>query len=253
MPWSSLEAVELFHLLFVRALAVGPDKDHYLIKGGDNLRFFFGSVRFSEDLDLDVRITAPGTLRAKIDRLLQSPVLLRPLEAEGIALAGVSAPKQTDTTQRWKLSLARGRLAVSTKVEFSRRSQARGGVLDRVGETITRRYRLAPTLACHYPLPLALAQKVEALAGRPETQARDVFDLAWLLGRAGSDRPRLPAGAVATRALGHLWALDYDDYSAQVVAYLSPEEGEPFASREAWEAMQLRVAEALEGSAHERQ
>ena len=52
---SDRETVELFHLQFVRALGAGPDKAKYAIKGGCNLRFYFGSIRYSEDLDLDVR------------------------------------------------------------------------------------------------------------------------------------------------------------------------------------------------------
>jgi predicted nucleotidyltransferase component of viral defense system len=47
--------VELFHLVFVRALfSELSDKRLVAIKGGINLRFYFQSVRFSEDLDLDV-------------------------------------------------------------------------------------------------------------------------------------------------------------------------------------------------------
>lgn len=45
------EAVETFHLHFVRLLFMGRDKANYIVKGGCNLRFFFGSVRYSEDLD----------------------------------------------------------------------------------------------------------------------------------------------------------------------------------------------------------
>lgn len=250
MPWAVREAVELFHLLFLRGLASGPDKDHYVVKGGCNLRFFFASIRFSEDLDLDVRVTAATTLRNKVERLLGSPVLQRPLEAARIALADVTAPKQTDTTQRWKVALSQAgqRATLPTKIEFSRRGGGRGGVLAPVDSHLTRRYRLAPTLLCHYELTEALAQKLEALAGRREAQARDVFDLAWLLSRAGTAPRPLPHDrGLARRALEHLWSLDYDDYAGQVLSYLAPEENAPYASREAWEAMQLQVAGALEG------
>ena len=44
------QVVELFHLVFVRALFSNlPDKTLIAIKGGINLRFYFQSVRFSED------------------------------------------------------------------------------------------------------------------------------------------------------------------------------------------------------------
>ena len=46
--------VELFHLLFLRLFSAQIEPDFYAIKGGCNLRFFFESVRYSEDLDIDV-------------------------------------------------------------------------------------------------------------------------------------------------------------------------------------------------------
>jgi hypothetical protein len=43
------QSTELFHLVFLRALvAKGEDKALVALKGGCNLRFFFGSVRYSE-------------------------------------------------------------------------------------------------------------------------------------------------------------------------------------------------------------
>jgi hypothetical protein len=43
------QAVETFHLVFLRALvAKGEHKALIALKGGCNLRFYFGSVRYSE-------------------------------------------------------------------------------------------------------------------------------------------------------------------------------------------------------------
>lgn len=52
------QAIEVFHLIFLRAITGGPQKSHLVVKGGCNLRFFFGSVRYSQDLDLDVSVVA---------------------------------------------------------------------------------------------------------------------------------------------------------------------------------------------------
>jgi len=47
------QRVELFHLVFLRALvAKGEDKALFCLKGGCNLRFYFESIRYSEDIDL---------------------------------------------------------------------------------------------------------------------------------------------------------------------------------------------------------
>src|SRR5438552_6656987 len=133
MPLSPLDAVELFHLAFVRALmAKAEDKPLFAVKGGCNLRFFFGSVRCSEDLDLDVAVLATGTVKNKVDRLLASPPLTSPLRARGIAIEHATAPKHTETTQRWKIGLRVEGLSVSvrTKIELSRRDAMVGSAFE---------------------------------------------------------------------------------------------------------------------------
>src|SRR5437870_7457731 len=109
--------VEIFHLEFVRMLAASSQRDHYAIKGGCNLRFFFGSVRYSEDIDLDVRVAVRQTLEKQVDGILDSPALARLLRVHGIAIATWSKPKQTDTSQRWKASLesTSRRVSLATK------------------------------------------------------------------------------------------------------------------------------------------
>lgn len=244
-------AVEHFHLLFLRQLSTGADQTRFSVKGGCNLRFFFGSVRYSEDLDLDVLEMPRGTLKNKVDRLLEAPALLLPLKAQGLAVEDVSAPKQTDTTQRWKLGLRRAGSSVPlrTKVEFSRRGAEtdRERAAESVDAIMARSHGIPPPVLQHYLAPAALRQKIEALLGRPQTQARDVFDLQLLRARVEqlprleeSLRSRLPD------AIERALSLSYDDYLGQVVAYLEPERAAPFRDRSAWDAMQLEVVELLE-------
>src|SRR6185437_944785 len=119
----------MFHLVFLRALvAKGEEKGLVALKGGCNLRFFFGSVRYSEDMDLDVVVIAKETLKNKVERLLRSPVVTAPLKAQCLTIVETSAPKQTETTQRWKVGLRRegDELPIRTKVEFSRRDAIDG-------------------------------------------------------------------------------------------------------------------------------
>jgi len=47
--------IEAFHLTFLAHLSKDPNKA--VIKGGQNLRLFFESVRHSDDLDMDVSVT----------------------------------------------------------------------------------------------------------------------------------------------------------------------------------------------------
>ena len=247
---SDRETVELAHLHFVRLLAAGRDKDRYVVKGGCNLRFFFGSLQYSEDLDLDARDVAAATVKDRVDGLLGSKALLETLTSLGIEIARVSTPKQTETTQRWKLALAvRGRdVPLHTKIEFSHRDEPGEALLAPVDPRLVRHYRLMPVLACHYALDTAIRQKVGALVGRRQVQARDVFDLSVLFARAGTDANRLTdlRDRVAS-ANARVWEVSYSDYRGQVIAFLEPEHADALGSEEAWEAMQLQVVTALEG------
>src|ERR1700744_1053390 len=109
-------AIERFHLEFLRALAGQIDPALFAVKGGCNLRLCLGSIRCSEDLDLDVRKIARTTLGGNVAKILEArlPKVLAPA---GISIQQSSTPKQTDTVQRWKATLQVGANAVSTKVE----------------------------------------------------------------------------------------------------------------------------------------
>lgn len=245
------QSTELFHLVFLRALvAKGEDKGLIALKGGCNLRFFFGSVRYSEDMDLDVVVVAKETLKNKVDRLLKSPVVTAPLRTHGLTIVETSAPKQTETTQRWKVGLARAgdALPIRTKVEFSRRDGIEGTKYEAADREVLRPYGLTPVLAAHYTTATAIRQKIHALAGRTEPQARDVFDLALLLARPDAAKLSLDEAAKKwlDEAIDHAMGLSFDEYASKVVAYLEPSHAEVYAGSEAWEAMQEDVVARLE-------
>jgi predicted nucleotidyltransferase component of viral defense system len=251
MAWSDLQAVELFHLHVLRLLGTGPEKAHLALRGGANLRFFFGSVRYSQDMDLDIdgKLEA-HVLRGKMDRLLASSALVSALRATGMEVARVSAPKQTDTTQRWKVTLGvrdRPMAALHTKIEFSRRATSELPVLEAVLPEVAAAYQLLPLLIRHYPLEAALRQKVRALVGRAAVQARDVFDLA-LLGSRTTDASRALQSErdLLPLAIERALEVSFDQYRGQVVAYLDPADSPMVASRDAWDVLQSRVVEMLE-------
>src|SRR5471030_921484 len=103
--WSDRQAIELFHLIFVVHLGRRVDKALFVIKGGCNLRFFCRSIRYSEDIDFDIRTMAPATLANNVDTILASPAFAQALQAKKIDLDHVTSAKQTDTTQRWKIAI----------------------------------------------------------------------------------------------------------------------------------------------------
>ena len=249
---SDRAAVEVFHLAFLRSLVVGPtEKAHVTVKGGCNLRFFFKSPRYSEDMDLDVGVIAPGTLKKNVDKLLSGPQLGRQLSALGLGIRESTAPKQTETTQRWKIQLeTENGTNLPTKIEFSRRPAEDDAELASVDRTLLDTYGLASVNARHYTFSAAIRQKVRALAQRKIAQARDVFDLDLLLTRAG----RAATDPTHTRdildildgAQKRALSISHDEYSAQVIAYLTPEEQELYRSEDTWEQMRIHVADTLE-------
>ena len=254
MGWSERQVVESFHLIFLRALAAkAEDKARIALKGGCNLRFYFDSVRYSEDIDFDVTTIAKDTLQNKVERLLQSPSISAPLKTKGIEISEVSAPKQTATTQRWKLGLRAAGIGVPlrTKLEFSRRdAPAKAGETEfaRVSPEILRPYGLPPFLATHYVTAAAITQKIHALAARTEPQARDLFDLNLLFARSEAAKLKLTAAQKSwlAPAIEHAIALSFDEYRAKVVAYLEPAHAELYRERDSWDISQAAVVAHLE-------
>lgn len=245
---SPRESVELFHLVLLRALSSGPDKARLILKGGCNLRFFFGSRRYSEDMDLDVLGIPRETLKNKVDRLLESPLVLQPLRSRGIEVTERSAPKQTETTQRWKLGLRfpNQSLPLRTKVEFSRRKTGEGAMLGPVSAELLRLHSLPVILVNHYRIDAAVAQKVAALAHRMETQARDVYDLHVLFSRPETVSFLDPeARRDLPKAIDRALSLSFDEFKGQVVAYL-PAEEQPLHDKDHWNQLQLTVVERLQ-------
>lgn len=242
------QQIEFFHLAFLEVLAKRLDPSRYVLKGGANLRYFFDSPRYSEGIDLDLLRPQASNLTAKVGGILSSPPLALLLRLANLEVAEFSAPKQTDTTRRWKVSLADGSSEpVRTKIEFSGRSSVGEHRLDPLPRAVVAPYALPAPSVQHYGIETATAQKVLALRGRRQTQARDVFDLDLLLRR----RP-LPAGDLDPRvldeAIERAFELPYDAYRDQVLAFLDPEVLELFDGRHAWERMQAHVAGQLEAA-----
>lgn len=247
--WTKRQTIEIFHLLFLRAFGARVDKALFVLKGGCNLRFFYKSIRYSEGMDLDIHTMSVGTLRNNVSRLLEAPAFAQALRAQGIEIVRTSLPKQTETTQRWKLILriTESGAEIPTKIEFSRRGLDGEMAVEPVDAEVIRTYRLYPVIVQRYSVHTAFAQKVSALALREQIQSRDVFDLKLLLDAGGAEQP-LPATASANlaTAIENALAVDYDAFAGQVVAFLDPEYQEHYGTRQAWAELQEQVVDGLQ-------
>lgn len=251
MPTGLAQAhvIECFHLALLQVLPGHLKREHYVVKGGANLRYFFKSVRYSEDIDFDTLLEEQWKLAEKADSAINSDALTLLLRQQDIVIANVNSSKQTNTTQRWKVLLQpRGRDGtISTRVEFSRRNGEKRWKLEPVPSDVVRRYGLRPPTLQHYLEGPATEQKIAALGLRSETQARDVFDLD-LLFRSYPDA--VVHGAVDSttleKAIERCLELPFDAFQAQVIPFLDPAIVELYDDREAWEQMQTSVAEKME-------
>ncbi|MGO9829735.1 MAG: nucleotidyl transferase AbiEii/AbiGii toxin family protein [Myxococcaceae bacterium] len=249
MALTDRQAVELFQLHALRILATGPDLKRLALKGGCNLRFFFGSERYSEDMDLDTFGISRHVLKAKVDRILAGGQLRLALRSRGIEVLTVSAPKQTETTQRWKLELSveTQTLPLRTKLEFSHRRTEEQSQLEAVSRNLLAEYQLMPLLAPHYAQAEAIRQKIRALIGRTAVQARDVFDLATLFSKGGNTASMLtPVRSDLPNAIERAMEISYPEFNSQVVAYLAPSAQEEYRNRAAWDGLQTFVVASLQ-------
>ena len=244
--------IERFHLLFLAQLGQKLDKRFYALKGGCNLRFFLKSIRYSEDMDLDVQTIPVSELRGRVAGILKSAPFLQALAVHGMNIEHVTEAKQTETTQRWKFGLLIPVSAIPapTKIEFSRRQPVDDAVLENVDPLLIRSLGLPPILACHYPATVAWRQKIQALATRSATQTRDLFDLDLLLNSGAvvpaNETISLPAD-VLQEAEQRCLAMRFGDFKSQVLSYLAPEHQTAYDNPDVWDHMVLRVTEALRG------
>jgi predicted nucleotidyltransferase component of viral defense system len=255
---SDTQRREVFHFLFLDRLLTISDPSIYVLKGGVNLRFFFKSPRYSEDMDIDVLAGSVGTLKKNGYKILEDAAFRRNLRAfgiDGIDINDSAKAKQTKTTQRFRFGIitpAGNRLP--TKIEFSRRpADPNAQMLTELIDTeIARPYRKLSYRCQHYDGNTAIVQKVRALAGRAVSQARDVFDLSILY--RGGNRPTAPLKTLLTpakydQAIDCLMGLTAQDYAGQVVEFLDADSRAEYAGENAWEALQTFVLEALEADA----
>ena len=245
---SDAQIIEFFHLAFLQVLQARLDQARYVLKGGANLRYFFESLRYSEDLDLDAVEMEDWRLEEKVDEVLASPSMRVLLRSGGLAVEEVTKPKQTGTTQRWKsvIKVEERPVPVRTKIEFSHRPPDPRRILEAVPDRIVAPYALRAPTMLHYTASASIEQKVGALAQRSEPQARDVFDLELLLRRhRDAVRPGEIEPQILSVAVERTFELPFEAFRDQIVAFLDAEVVELYDNRDAWEQMRTFVAERL--------
>ncbi|OQW46804.1 MAG: hypothetical protein A4S09_02535 [Proteobacteria bacterium SG_bin7] len=242
------QAIEYFHLSFCHQLGSKVDRKHYCLKGGCNLRFFLRSYRYSEDIDFDVQTTSLETLKKNVEKILDSgDFRYRLKNYKEIEIVEWTASKQTQTTQRWKIRFRYKNQSqpIYTKIEFSRRKTIIDAKIELVPQNLISTYELQPIIIPHYPIPTAIKQKVEALIGRTQTEARDVIDLKIMKDQIADLKIPL-SPEEKEKSLETLLSISFDQFNSQVHPYLTQEYQDVFNSEETWSQIQSEVIGFIE-------
>jgi hypothetical protein len=239
------EAVERFHLVFLRHFAAVVSPGTICLKGGINLRLFHNSPRLSEDIDFDARVVGSDILNKKVTKVLAGRPLLTELESVGITLSEINPAKQTLTAQRWKFHVIYEGNQQPTRLEFSRRNDEpfENYVTEPPAAALLAAQQVVPFVFSHYSGPAAYRQKINALATRTHVQARDVFDLDHLSQYAAAGR-EAPPGLVR-QAIEQLGLVSFAMFQDQVVPFLPDDLGAHYGTPEAWKTMAEKVWENL--------
>lgn len=148
-----------------------------------------------------------------------------------------------------------GGIAYPTKVEVSFRESSPADWAEKcpAPRSLVDRYGGIEFSVSRYEHAAAVVQKVNALATRSDVQARDVFDLDWLLGE--KQFPERKAAAMARlrewheqetleTATGRCLEIGDDQYRDQVESFLDADTRARFAGK--WDEMRLRVHAVLD-------
>lgn len=238
----------------VQARLLGAIFSHSLrgevaLKGGFAMRVMAGSTRYTKDIDLAASPAFPA-------RAVQSCICkaVGDLRNSGlVSNLSLTAPKQTDTTQRWKIQGTVGSQEIHLTVEVSRRDRIDASDLK------TANYQPMPgsglgsvAVAC-VSLPSLAAAKVDCLANPVREAPRDIYDLFLLIKMDVVPSPD------ALKAYGHgrlvqmrdmMWSkiekMDYEEARAKLLGFLPADKAVEL-TEAVWDEMRLVVEERVRG------
>lgn len=251
--YSDLQLRELFHIEFLRALSRKLKAENYAVKGGVNLRFFFKSLRYSEDMDLDAAGIGVDELKEVTMKILEARSFRENFYSFGIKDVippDIKIVKQTGTTQRFKVHLitAAGE-DLFTKIEFSRRGFMGRVILESIPAPMMRNYRLSPLIIAHYDAQSAAMQKISALASRTVVQARDIFDLYILSSQIDLNlfkKLKPLSHTIISKAYERVFEVNFAIFKDTVLSYLCAEDQNIYGNASYWDEIKLKSANFIE-------
>ena len=249
--YENLQIREVFHIEFLRNFSKKVRPSFYAVKGGVNMRLFFNSVRYSEDMDLDINTVSISVLRDTVMKIIGSPYFQNELKTFGIQnilSPDITKAKQTETTQRFKVHLITHQGEdLFTKIEFSRHPCTGNAVVEPVPEKVLRVYRMSPLIISHYDAETAVMQKINALANRKEVQARDIFDIYMLSTHISINKKgQLKAAPASLKvACENMFSVSYQQFRDTALNYLTEEDRKVYENAGLWDEIKLKVNDII--------
>lgn len=249
--YNGLQLREVFHLGFLQWLGRKLKPERYALKGGSNLRFFYGSIRYSEDMDLDVQGVPVQLLIETVMKILKNPSFLENLVPFGISEVvppDMGKAKQTETTQRFKVHLITGAGEdLFTKIEFSRRGFKGSFLVQSVSSKVLRTYKMSSLMVSHYDIESAIIQKVDAIVSRSIIQPRDIFDLHILMPLYDADSGHINISQTRIKkAVGNILQVGFRQFRDTVLIYLAREDQNLYDSENTWDEVKLKTVDFVE-------
>lgn len=222
-------------------------RNEVALKGGFAMRVLAGSVRYTKDLDLE----SCGSVPLKV---IQSCIrkAVGDIKSTGfISDLTVSEPKQTETTQRWKIGGRVGDQDVRLTVEVSRRNQEHQAQVQQVEHDAG--YGLGTALISCISLPSIAASKVDCLMNPNREAPRDIYDLYLLIKMDIRPSPEAIANYGVDRLAAMrdaLWAkldkMDFEAAKQSLLGFLPPSASQALTA-EVWDEMRLVVDDKVRG------
>jgi len=224
-------------------------KREIALKGGLAMRANYGSQRFTKDIDLQ---SSPDVPMPRVKSIVENA--LKAANAAGILEdVVVTAPKQTDTVQRWKVNgkVVGGGSLVNLTIEVSRRGLPPPELVSTIAYAPDKEFgQKAVMIDVYSPQAIALA-KMDCILNPNRTAPRDIYDL-YLLIKMEVYPPieilRLRGKDALVEGLKEVWnkidIMTWDLARQELLPFISA--GSLEITEESWEEMRTRTGLAVE-------
>lgn len=239
-------ARDLVQARLLGAIFSNSVRNEIALKGGFAMRVLTGSKRFTKDIDLAASPTIPT-------QIVQSYIRKAINDLRGTGMIQdliISEPKQTDTTQRWKIGGKVGNHEINLTVEVSRRNRLEPSSIEKIPYQCMPGKNGAVPIAC-INLENMVTAKLDCLNSPIREAPRDIYDLFLMIKMDVKPTPealkKYGAENIA-RLKDQLWAklekMDFPTAQQQLISFLPPDVAKTITA-DVWDEVRLEVGDRV--------